>query len=254
MNPPEDRLQDAAGDYVAGDLNTAEAKIFRQHLDSNDKLRKDVAFWQGLQGQWQDPVSTESLGEHFADAVITHAQREAPQPRIIHLPLWAVIAGSAAAAALVIALLLPSSRAPGAMYGEDGFAVSATAVTGSWDQALPRALVNQVSVDSRTLSDVPAHTRPYAGIWTKPIKISHNGTVGGGHLILRVAGGSPADRCGLRPGDVIRSIADCPVFTPGCIAHQLEKHAPGTSLLIDYWRPSSGEEKRVTLTLETLYE
>lgn len=253
-NKERPAVRDLAGSYVAGDLDPAEDTAFRQALAEDPGLQTEVAFWKGLSGKWDDGVGETTLGRGFADAILARSQREQNGARIIRLPLWAVALGSAAAAALVVALVLPRGGQPGEMYGEDGFAVAVTATTGSWDAVLPRALVTHVVSGSDGLTNLPQHVRPYAGIWTRPVDITVGARAGGGHLILRVAGGSPADRAGLRPGDIIRSIDQCPVFTPACIAHQLETRQPGDTLHLDIWRPRTGEERVAELTLETLYE
>jgi len=256
MSSNEERLsaRDLAGSHVADDLDHQEEAAFRQALAEDPGLRDEVAFWKGLSGHWDDGLGDAALGSGFADAVLARSQREQNGARIIRLAIWAVALGSAVAAALVVALVLPRTGQPGEMYGEDGFAVTATATTGSWDAALPRALITQVVSGSDNLTNLPQHVRPYAGIWTRPVNITVGKRPGGGHLILRVAGGSPADRAGLRPGDIILTIGQCPVFTPACIAHQLETRRPGDTLHLEIWRPRTGEERTAELTLEALYE
>src|SRR5690606_5796151 len=117
---------------------------------------------------------------------------------------------------------------------------------------LPRALVSHVDSGS-PISDVPHH-RPWAGFWPRPVGISQDGHAGGGHLVLRVAGGRSRDGVGLRPGAIILGLKDCPVSTPACIAHQLQTANPGESIRIRWWRPQTGEQFATTLVLETLYE
>lgn len=259
----DDALHAAAGDYVAGDLVGDEASRFQAKLASDPSLPREVAFWQALHPAWNDGLTTDGLSESFADSVLARAGREsADRHRVIQLPVWAMIVTSAAAAALAIVALIPAIPAnhtlsapptQAQMYAEDGAALVATAPTGPWERYLPRALVSHVESDNAT-AEVP-HSRAWAGFWTRPVRITQDGHAGGGgHLVLRVAGGSPADGIGLRPGDIIVGIKDCPVSTPACIAHQLRTASPGEPIRIQWWRPGTGEQFATELVLETLYE
>lgn len=251
----DDALRAAAGDYVAGDLQPAETARFRAQLADQPALAEDVAFWQRLRPGWTDAVAHDGLSETFTDSVLARITRDsADRHHVIRLPLWAMITTSALAAALAVVVLLPAPAPDAQMYAEDGAALIATSSTGPWERYVPRALVSHVN-DDRTAGTGSAPTqRAWAGFWTRPVRIQHDGRAGDGHLVLRVAGGSPADNIGLRPGDIIRSVADCPVFTSACIAHQLQIVQPGQTICIDWWRPSSGEQRRAALQLEALYE
>jgi len=253
-------LRTAAGDYVAGDLDGDETVRFRTLLASEPEagLAEDVAFWQALRPAWSDSVSSESLNDDFVDSVRARAGFAAsattPRATILRLPLWASAASAAVAAALIVAVFLPRPSPVAEMYAEDGAALATTSPTGSWPDYVPRALISHVSRTSPDSGGEVLTTKAWAGVWTRPVRITQDSHLGGGHLVLRIAGGSPADRIGLRPGDIIRSIADCPVFTPSCVAHQLNIAHPGQVLSFDWWRPETGEEFRADLTLEVLYE
>lgn len=249
----DDALRAAAGDYVAGDLDGDEESRFQATLASDAALPREVAFWQALRPAWNDALANEGLSESFADSILARAARDTQdRHRVIRLPLWAMIVTSAAAAALAIVALVPAIPADAQMYAEDGAAMVATAPTGPWERYLPRALVSHVDSGTAT-TDVP-NSRAWAGFWTRPVRISQDGHPGGGHLVLRVAGGSPADGIGLRPGDIILGIKNCPVSTPACIAHQLQTASPGEPIRISWWRPETGEQFATKLVLETLYE
>lgn len=251
----DDTLRAAAGDYVAGDLTPAETARFQAQLSDQPALAEDIAFWQRLRPGWTDAVATDGLSESFADSVMARVGREsADGHRVIRLPLWAMITTSALAAALAIVVLLPAPVPDAQMYAEDGAAMVATSSTGPWEHYVPRALVSHVNDDRKVATSSAPVQRAWAGFWTRPVRIHHDGKAGGGHLVLRVAGGSPADTIGLRPGDIIRSVANCPVFTSACIAHQLQEVAPGQALRVNWWRPSTGEQRTATLQLEALYE
>ncbi len=251
----DNALRAAAGDYVAGDLDPAETTRFQAQLADQPALAEDIAFWQRLRPGWTDAVADDGLSETFADSVLARVARESQdRHRIIRLPLWAMITTSALAAALAIVVLLPAPASDAQMYAEDGAAMVATRSTGPWERYVPRALVSHVNDDGPDLAGSAPTQRAWAGFWTRPVRIHHDGQPGDGLLVLRVAGGSPADNIGLRPGDIIRSVEDCPVFTSACIAAQLHAVGPGQTIGIDWWRPSSGEQRRATLQLEALYE
>lgn len=252
--PPKVTITEAAGDYVAGDLTPEETAAFRAALRDNTTLSTETDFWNGLRGGWSDGLENDTLGAHFADDILHRRNQEQhTQPRIIQLPRWAIALTSSAAAALLVWTLMPAAHPQGKMYAEDGAQLVTTGPTGPWESYAPRALVSTVS-NQLTLSEVPGKIKPWAGMWTRPINVTSDNHEGGGHLVLRIAGGSPADKAGLRPGDIIRTVADCPVFSPSCIAHQLALVVPGQTIAIEWWRPSTGEQVRTTLTFETLYE
>jgi len=250
----DNALRAAAGDYVAGDLAGDEESRFQAKLASDAALPREVAFWQTLRPAWHDGLTNEGLSESFAESVLARAARDTQdRHRVIRLPLWAMIVTSAAAAALAIVALVPAIPADAQMYAEDGAAMVATGPTGPWERYLPRALVSHVDSSGTGTTDMP-HSRAWAGFWTRPVRFSQDGRPSGGHLVLRVAGGSPAYGVGLRPGDIILGIKDCAVSTPACIAHQLQTAAPRQRVGITWWRPETGEQFKATLVLETLYE
>ncbi len=254
-------LRAASGDYVAGDLDAVDTARFRTLLASEPEagLADEVAFWQALRPAWSDSISRESLPDDFVDSVRARAgfaaSAAAPRATMLRLPFWASAASAAAiAAGLVLALFIPRSPADAEMYAEDGAALSTTNPTGPWPDYAPRALISYVSKTAPDIGGEVLTSKAWAGLWTRPVRITQDSHLGGGHLVLRIAGGSPADRIGLRPGDIIRSIADCPVFTPSCVAHQLNIAHPGQVLRFAWWRPETGEDFQADMTLEVLYE
>ena len=64
-----------------------------------------------------------------------------------------------------------------------------------------------------------------------------------GAYVGSVTVGSPADRAGLREGDVITAVNDAPVASAGDLERALESLAPGQPCAIAWWR--SGREMRV---------
>ncbi len=255
-----DHLHDDPAAWVAGDLDGAERAAFAEQLRRDPVAQRDVSFWQRVRPAFTDATqSGDALGNGFALAVLARAQREqqrSPRQMVIRLPLWTATAVALAAALLMIVLLLPSAKpSGGGMWLEDGSAVTLQARGADWSDYLPRALVHQVSHRDESLTDVEAHNRPWLGLWSRPVDIIDNGNDNGsGHLVLRVVSGSPADRIGLRPGDVITKLNDCPLFSTQCIAHQLSAAQPGDTMMVDWFRPRSGEQFHTPLTLEAVYE
>lgn len=66
---------------------------------------------------------------------------------------------------------------------------------------------------------------------------------GNGVPIAGVMGGSPADKAGLQPGDVIERVDGKPVTTPAEVADAVHKVGPGKTVSLDVW--SNGNRKLV---------
>ena len=65
-------------------------------------------------------------------------------------------------------------------------------------------------------------------------------TVAGGLLVTDVVAGGPADRAGLRRGDVIVEVGKKPVADAAALFHALAQLKPGDRVLVFVQRPSSG--------------
>jgi hypothetical protein len=247
-------LRGAAGDFSAGDLEREEAEAFRRLLAEDPRLEDECAFWRRVRptlcGARRDPAAP---GPAFAEALVQRACRERQdRPVVLRLPVWAMGVGSVAAVAAVLALALvlrggePTAR----MFGEDGTAV--VPQSQEWDEYMPAALVSRVAPGSA----VVAHERhrPWLGVWTRPVLLTIDGQDGAGHLVLRVAGGSPAYAIGLHPGDVIQRVDGCALRTSSCLARKLAGCQPGQSLRMEWVRPSTGERFARELRAETVYE
>lgn len=253
-------LHDDPAAWVADDLTRAERQAFADHLANDPTAQREVVFWQRIRPTFADRTpASDSLGSGFAAAILARAHREQSQrPRqlVIRLPMWTATVVSLAAAALIVALLLPSAKPTEAgMWLEDGSAVSLQASGDDWSDYMPRALVHQVSHREPSQSTEHGRERPWLGLWSRPVDVVDNGTVTGtGHLVLRVVSGSPADRIGLRPGDVISTVDGCRLFSSQCIAHRLDDARPGQSMVIEWFRPGSGEQFSKPLVLEAVFE
>ena len=71
-----------------------------------------------------------------------------------------------------------------------------------------------------------------------------------GALVTRVFPGTPADRAGLRPGDVIRGFNGTPVDTSSELPPMVGALPPGTRVALSLWR--DGRERDVELALAEL--
>jgi len=69
-----------------------------------------------------------------------------------------------------------------------------------------------------------------------------------GVVVLNVVPGGPADRAGLRPGDVITAVDGEPTPTPEDFLSLLRPHKPGDTLTLTVRSPG-GEERQVRLTV-----
>lgn len=268
MNLDRDQLRRAAGDYTAGDLEREECEAFRRLLAEEPAIERECRFWKRVRGALcpNDAAKTRdgdpaAPGEGFATALLQRAARERRADRgvVLRMPAWAMAAtASALAAGLVAALILGRGALGGVdrsgggrMYLEDGTAVVPQSV--SWDDYMPLAQVSRIEPTAAT---TVAHERqrPWLGMWTRPVILAENGSEDAAHLVLRVAGGSPAHAMGLHPGDVVRSLDGCRVTTERCIARKLAACRPGDTMRVEWVRPSTGERFVKELRVESVYE
>jgi putative serine protease PepD len=86
--------------------------------------------------------------------------------------------------------------------------------------------------------------RPWLGVSTSP-------SPGGGAQVQEVTQGSPADRAGIRAGDVIVGVDGQPVRTPDDIAGAISDNQPGDSIGVEVRGGAAGgggtEDKSITL-------
>ena len=255
MSLDRDQLGRAAGDFSAGDLDRDECDAFRRLLAEDPTLARECDFWRRVRGSLgpceRDPAAP---GANFASAILSRAARErgADRGTVLRLPAWAMAGTAALAAALVVALLLRGGESPVArMYQEDGTAVVPQASV-AWDDYMPLAMVSRV--DPATAIVAHERQRPWLGMWTRPVTLVEDGTEHAAHLVLRVAGGSPAHAIGLHPGDVVCRLDGRRVTTERCIAGKIARSQPGDVMRVEWVRPGTGEHFIKELRAETAYE
>ena len=70
--------------------------------------------------------------------------------------------------------------------------------------------------------------------------------VPGGALVRRVVAGSPAERGGIRAGDVITAVGDHPVSSSSGLVVAMRRQTPGQEVTVAFWREGTRHEARVT--------
>ena len=68
-----------------------------------------------------------------------------------------------------------------------------------------------------------------------------------GALVSAVKPGSPADRAGLRRGDVILALGGKPVNDSNALRNEVSRHQPGSEIALTVWR--GGQERPLTVRL-----
>lgn len=258
MSLDHERLRRSAGDYSAGDLPRDEAEAFRRLLAEEPALERECRFWNRIRGSLgrdsavaPDPAAP---GAQFGAALLQRAARErGPDRRVtLRLPTWAMAGTAALAAGLALALLLGGDdTTTGRMYQEDGTAVIPPQ-TMTWDDYMPSAQVTRIDPAASTVAH--ERQRPWLGMWTRPVTLVDQGREASAHLVLRVAGGSPAHAMGLHPGDVVCSLDGRRVTTSRCIARKLAGCHPGDTMRVEWVRPGTGERFTRELRVESVYE
>ncbi len=98
--------------------------------------------------------------------------------------------------------------------------------------------------------------RPYLGISMLDITDTYNLWQSGvtiptgvdeGIVIIEVEAGSPAEKGGLKKGDVVLSIGGEKTVTVAELRYELYKHEPGEKIELEYYR--DGKENKTTITL-----
>ena len=127
-----------------------------------------------------------------------------------------------------LAALTPDSGAPAPGIG---FAISSNR---AYD------IAGQIAQYGRVVN---SH-RAYLGVQTVP-------TTADGVLVAGVVAGGPADRAGIRVGDLITSVAGTPTPTPGELSKVLATKAPGNTVQVALVR-ADGSRATVSVTLGEL--
>jgi S1-C subfamily serine protease len=109
--------------------------------------------------------------------------------------------------------------------------------------AIPSNTAHNIAGQLVSSGRVPQAKRAYLGVGVATI-------VGGGVLVQTVERGGPADRAGMRPGDVIVAVAGKPTPTTEQLALVLATLKPGQSVSVKVVR-RSGQQATLTVKLGT---
>jgi len=114
--------------------------------------------------------------------------------------------------------------------------------------AIPSKLAESVIEELRTNGRVE---RGWLGVTIQPVDEAIAEALGfdgkGGALVASVVPGSPAERAGLQPGDVIIGFAGTEVTSPKALTRQAATVKPGTETEIEIWR--DGEYKTLDVAM-----
>jgi hypothetical protein len=158
-----------------------------------------------------------------------------------------------AAAAPTTVAVATDPVAPGqpSAWFEDGGPVMAPSQDVGWASYMPRGQTRDLN-QATNATDRP---HPWLGIWTRPVQqIDASGGSHSAHLVVRVAGGSPAWTAGLRPGDILTALDGCSLATPECIGAHLSSLAPGSVIQVTWWDGHAGRSRSAPITLDAIHE
>lgn len=114
--------------------------------------------------------------------------------------------------------------------------------------------INVVSASLDNFNETGQFDRPFLGVRyqviSKEAAIAND--LPEGAYLMEVVPGSVAEEAGLQVGDIITKFAGQAVSAETDLATEINKHAVGKRIEIEYWR--EGEKKTVSLTLRTAEE
>ena len=283
-------LRESIADYLAGDLSEIENQQFEELLRTGAIPEQDQAFWEKIQpalsshGRPTEPTSKIQLAQVIRKRLSEATEIEsvsaptsathAPAKPALAFPQWLRYLAAAAAAALITLAVFPSpspstpSAAPKAgpgqvfvAYNEHGDAIYAPQPPSDAAYAnlyggkyLPYHQVEHLDASqAQTAGFTPKIARPYLGLLVKPITLD-NSDQESGALVLQVFGDSPAEKAGIKPGDVLLLLAECPMATSHCIPGALKGKSPGDKIDVIYLDQETNTVNPISITLGATYE
>ena len=235
-------LREMVAEYVAGDLSAGEREAFERLLGDDATLRARVERWRVVRAAMVTPVQSEPVPDLRA-AILRRIAMQSVQRSRRRSPWLAVAAGLGLAVGALGMAVIDAQRVAApvdqAVWFEDGSpAPSGTAL---------RLATYSHPVDTHGLG------RPSIGIWFRPVDVDLPGVSNGrGHLVLRVLEGSSAWQAGVRPGDLVLSVAGCPMMTSSCLRQALASTRAGQQVQLAYWSAASKELVATRLTIGAL--
>ena len=237
-----DDIREWVAEYVAGDLSASEREAFERALAEDAALRARVERWRVVRAAMCAPA-LETPAPDLRAAILRRVAMQSVEPRRRVSPWLAAAAGLGLAVGALAMAVIDARRvaapADQAVWFEDGTPASS--------DAAPRLATYSHAVDTH------GHGRPSLGVWFRPVDVDLPGVNNGrGHLVLRVIEGSAVWQAGVRPGDLLLSVAGCPMMTSTCMRHALESTAPGQQVQLSYWSAASKELVATRLTVGAL--
>ena len=104
-----------------------------------------------------------------------------------------------------------------------------------------KPVVERIRANPSGTTGAPSATGAFLGVSTSP------GLTGGGVVVQEVVDGSPAERAGLRPGDVILSVGGAAITDPEELRHAIADRDPGDEVEVTFRRGADTGTVRVTL-------
>lgn len=214
-------LSQVACDYVAGDLPELEAQAFRELLPSSEHLQREVAFWQTMQPQLTQhgrPANARPPGKGFNMVLRERLRRESVGG--CGTRSWLPNIAAAVAAAVLLTLGLGLWAVP---LGSGSVAAYAAGAVGKHQLAGMEAVPARATIG--------------------PGRVVH------GLQVVQVQAGGPADRLGIRPGDMILAVDGQSVRCPRHFAAVIAQQSQGSCRLRVY-RPQMQRSDEYELRLD----
>jgi hypothetical protein len=263
------RMDAAIADYVAGDLSDSEGLELEAQLKQDPALQREQDYWQQVlpalkqhgrpSARVPDSLSMAAVIRHRLSENAPAATARSTRPALA-FPEWLRYLATAAAAAIIAVLSFQTGQSSNqptdiVAYNEHGDQIVKPLLnpldphTGLYAEPyLPLKRIDRIDVHNLKTVAHQRIIRPYLGLLVKPITLD-NSEHETGVLILQVMGDSPAASLGIEPGDVILSLAECPLMTSHCMLNALQKRTPGETISIVYLDSSSNtiENKQITI-------
>jgi hypothetical protein len=188
--------------------------------------------------------------------------QRAPQGRRAWLVLQLGGLAAAACVGVLVGWLLHAPAAPSTAtsptpvaWFEDGGPAFAPPSDVGWASYMPRGQGPDGEQVERVQPAGADRPHPWLGIWTRPVQqLSSDGSGHPAHLVVRVAGGSPAWEAGLRPGDILTGLDGCSLATPECIGAHLSGLAPGALIAVSWWDVHQARARQASIRLDAIHE
>jgi len=259
----DEDLLNAAGDYVRGDLEPEERREFEELAASSPSVRKDLEFWERIgpalrrhgreDGRVPGHGIAEAIHRRTGERAAIGAALDtvaAQRAKVVPWVQWIPAGIAAAAAILVLTLNLAMPRTVEIVAWPD-FGGTGVVVDPANPDTLPLRALNVVDARDRTSHET--HERRWLGLLARPVEM-RGFEFETGLAVLRVVVGSPAYEAGLRPGDILTSVNGDRVATAHCIARCAGDLEAGDRVPVTFYRPETGTEHEVLVTIGACVE